>query len=377
MMEAPTALTGLFFDQLTQTVSDGLLVVDEKGDISSANQAAAAILGYDSDSLVGRRVTEFWQDAPATALSKRSDELPEQMTIKLRHRNGRFVPVTLTISPLAAPQQGQQLLVSITNLENAKQLDETLSHTQRLASIGTLTASVAHELNTPISIIAATCSNLRHEIEDNSLSAEQLARYIEMIEQSAWRSARILEVLRNYSYSDEPLFAVTDLNMIIEDALTLVSHQFRGQHNIEIEMDLAPDLGSIVCDHNRMTQVLLNLLHNASDAIPDSGGTVWVKSWAYTKSEAARQNGRSTPPDEECFAFSITDTGHGIDPEIMPHIFNPFFTTKPHGKGTGLGLYIAKRIVEQHNGRIWADANDQGGATFTIVLPRQQKADPD
>lgn len=279
---------------------------------------------------------------------------------------------SLTIT--ADPDPLSSRMASLTN--DVDHINEALAQTQRLAGIGLLTASVAHELNTPISIIAATCSNLQHEIEENNLSMEQLLKYMEMIEQSAWRAARIVEVLRNYSYDEEAQTAVTDLNMIIEDAITLIYHQFYGEYNIEIQTDLAPDLGTVVCDHNRLTQVLINLLINARDAITPNPGVVRLKSWAIAPDtpHSPPLNGPATAENKavEQYAFSVTDSGQGIDPAIMGHIFEPFFTTKPHGKGTGLGLYIARRIVEQHNGRIRAENNPEGGATFTVTLPRKR-----
>ena len=198
---------------------------------------------------------------------------------------------------------------------------------------------------------------------------EQLLRYVEMIEQSAWRSARIVEVLRNYSYADEMQTAVTDLNMIIEDALVLVQHQFRGEFNIQIVKKLDENLKTIVLDHNRMTQVLLNLLINARDAMAPNGGTVEIRSWQMEEQVSSSRNGNGA--HQEMVAFSVSDTGSGIDPNLLESIFDPFFTTKSVGKGTGLGLFIARRIVQQHNGRIWAENNELGGATFTVVLPRK------
>lgn len=268
---------------------------------------------------------------------------------------------------IAFSQAGEQ--------EKREEMSEALTYTQRMAGIGLLTASIGHEMNTPLSIIAATCSNLQHEIEENNLSMEQLLKYVTMIEQNAWRAARILEVLRNYSYDEETQTAVTDLNMIIEDALTLVQHQLHGEYNIQVETQLAQNLGTIVCDHNRLTQVLVNLLLNARDAIGRSGGKIVVKSWLMPPPTVSlsRVNGLLTAaPAREEYAFSVSDSGPGIDPAIMSLVFDPFFSTRPNGKGAGLGLFIAKRIVEQHHGRITAENNLNGGATFTVVLPRKQ-----
>lgn len=370
MLDAPTTKQAQFYEHLNQSVAEGLVVLNHEGVISSANQAVAAILGLEAIEIIGQPIVSIWHDAPSPwnpALL--STEMLDNTL--LLHKNGRLIPTRIVISPIKAANNSDLTLLTITSLDDVTQLNHALSHTQRLASLGTLTASIAHELNTPTSIIAATCSNLMHEVEHNSLELEELVRYVKMIEQSAWRSARILEVLRNYSYNDEAQFDVTNFNMIVEDALTLVRHQFRGQYNIEIEKELDENLPSLVCDHHRMTQVLLNLLINASDAIPEKGGNVKIKTWLP---KLAPSNNGTKP--ESLFAFSIQDSGSGIAPDIEDKMFKPFFTTKPHGKGTGLGLYIAKRIVDQHNGQIIAENNppEVGGATFTVIIPRNLQA---
>jgi histidine kinase len=353
--------TGEFYDHLLQAVSAGVVVLDDNGIVTSANSAAGRILGWESEQLIGRTWADFGAEEYSLVESP-----PHQTT--LRQPDGRSVTVNLAITPVS-DHITSTTMVSFTHWQEMEQLNEALLHTQRLAGIGLLTASVAHELNTPLSIIAATCSNLMHEIEENNLGMEQLMRYVQMIEQSAWRSARIVEVLRNYSYAEEMQTAVTDLNMVIDDALVLVQHQFRGEFNIHIVKQLDEKLKTIVLDHNRLTQVLLNLLINARDAMLPTGGTVEIRSWRVADEKPLSGiNGNGS--HLEAYAFSVSDTGSGIAPALLEQIFEPFFTTKRSGKGTGLGLFIAKRIVEQHNGRIWAENNELGGATFTVVLPR-------
>ncbi|RMG93900.1 MAG: PAS domain S-box protein [Chloroflexi bacterium] len=366
MVEATPETTAQFYEHLIRHVSEGMVVLDDEGRIVSANEMAERMLGYTQGELIGRFCEEICED-----VSFLTDLLVGERELKrnMRHRNGRLLPVSLYITPLTT-QSDNRTLLSFSNTADIEQFNEVLTHMERLAGVGILTASVAHELNNPISIIAATCSNLRHEIDTNSLRAESLMRYIDMIEQSAWRCVRIVEVLRNYTANKEREIAVTDLNTIVHDAVTLVKHQFQGEFNVTIQTDLAPDLKTIVCDHNRMTQVLINLLTNARDAMQPEGGTIYVKSWAMPPSPADEFSQQGKP--EMLFAISVRDTGHGIPPEIMHRIFDPFFTTKPSGQGTGLGLFIAKRIVAQHNGRIWVENNPDGGATFTIILPQWQ-----
>ncbi len=229
---------------------------------------------------------------------------------------------------------------------------------QRLAGIGTLTAGVAHEITNPINVITATCNNLLGQIADDNLDTDELLHYIEMIDQSAWRCARLIRTLRNYSYLNGQEFVSRDLNLIVEAALILISYELERQYNLTIETELEKNLEPINCDQNRITQVLINLMVNARDAMAETGGVMSIVTWSI--------------PDENAQGISISDTGSGIDPEVMPTMFEPFVTTKPMGLGTGLGLAIVSQIVEDHHGRITAENCPEGGASFTIILPCHQ-----
>ncbi len=375
MVQTNTDTTTQMIDGIQPNLAEGVLVLNEDGVVTSANRAAATILGYEPDALIGIACAEFWpQDLPPVAQIGLQESQHDWVAV--RQPNGRIIPINITITPVS-DHLPSSTMISFRNASEVEHINEALTSTQKLAGIGILTASVAHELNTPISIIAATCSNMMHEVEENNLSMEQLVKYIEMIEQSAWRAARIVEVLRLYSYDDdaEAQMAMTDLNMIIEDALTLVRQQFYGEYNIRIETELAPTMGTLVCDHIRITQVLINLLINARDSMRPDGGTILIKTWPVTAKTHAHSGangmGSVNGPNQEQYAFSVSDSGSGIDESIINQIFDPFFTTKKQGKGTGLGLFITRQIVKQHNGRITAENNPDGGATFTVILPRK------
>jgi signal transduction histidine kinase len=242
---------------------------------------------------------------------------------------------------------------------DVEQLQIALSQTQRLAGIGTLTASVAHELTNPISIITTACNNLLSRVADDNLSTDELLHYLEMIDHSAWRCARLISALGNYSHvMDKEHMLTCDINEIIEEALALVANQFYRQFNIEIISKPAPGLPAIHCDPNQITQVLINLLINARDAVRPYGleaGIIEIKSWIML--------------EEPAVAFSVRDNGPGIPVGFHEKIFTPFFTTKPIGEGTGLGLSIVKGIIDQYNGTITAQNHPDGGALFTILLP--------
>ncbi len=354
------------------------MLLDADGIVRWANRAAESLLGYGAGQLTNLSLVDFW--AGKYPLARVLAERARPADGELRRRNGESLPVALAAAPVAG-REGERL-VSFMSRAELDRLNEALLHAQRLAGIGTLTASVAHELTNPISIITATCTNLLDELRDETIDREQLVRYIQLIEQSAYRSARMVEVLRNYAHNvggdaDEGAIAITSPEAIMRDALTMVEQQFRKQARVAVEADIQPDLTTLFCDHHRLTQVLINLLLNARDALQPDGGTIHVRFWtpdlAREPSVMARArllsgNGSGTP---DLFAFSVADAGVGISPAIMDRIFEPFFTTKPAGQGTGLGLFIAQGIVEQHGGRIWAENNEEGGATVTVLLPRR------
>jgi signal transduction histidine kinase len=243
-------------------------------------------------------------------------------------------------------------------LTNFEQVNGPLARTQRLAGLGTMAASVAHELSNPLSIITSTCNNLLSQVADGTLTTDQLLHYIEMVDHSAWRCIRLVQTMRTYTHPEIEQTVATSLNKLIEDGVTLVAHQFRRQYHVRLEMDLAPGLPPVICDPNQIIQVLVNLLLNARDALLPAGGVVKVDSRPL--------------PEENAVTFSVCDSGPGIPAEIRDRIFEPFFTTKPPGEGSGLGLAIVAGIVEQHHGRIEVINNPGGGATFQVVLPCRQ-----
>ena len=373
--------------------AEGVLHLDKKGKVLSANRAAESLLGYGAGQLTNTYFSDFWAGSYPLRRLMPERSRPEQarsQDAELTRRDGELLPVSLTVAPAAKGES----VVSFVGRSGAgradtEQLGAALQQVQRLAGIGTLTASVAHELTNPISIITATCTNLLDEVNDETISREDLVRYVELIEHSAFRAARIVEVLRNYApgaaqagleAEGETAVAITSPEGIVQDALMMVEQQFRKQAGVTIETDLQHAPRTIFCDHHRLTQVLINLLTNARDAMQPGGGTVRVRFWtpdlarerplAERAGELPSTGSAAQTPD--LFAFSVSDSGTGITPAVMERLYEPFFTTKPNGQGTGLGLYIAEGIIREHGGCLWAENNEGGGAMFTALLPRKQ-----
>jgi len=381
-----TEYVAQFSDFLRRHSMEGVVVLDRHGKILSANRAAESLLGYGAGQLTNLHFSDVWLGNYPPA--RPAPERARSHEVELVRRNGDTLSVSLAATPMAvsrpdgATEGGQ--LISFMGHEDLDRLNESLLHAQRLAGIGTLTASVAHELTNPISIITATCANLADELAEGELGREALFQAIELIEQSAFRCARIVEVLRSYAPNagyvedgagDGGTVAITSPAAIVQDALTMVEQQFRKQARVTVETDIQPGLSTIFCDHHRIAQVLINLLINARDAMQPDGGTVrlrfWVPDLAHEPALTRHYEPASGKQTTDLVAFSVADTGTGIAPAVMDRLFEPFFTTKPRGQGTGLGLFIARGIVTEHGGRIWAENNPDGGATFTAIMPRK------
>ncbi len=375
-----------FSDFLRRHGMEGILVLAENGKILSANRAAETLLGYGAGQLTNLYFSDVWAGSyPLTRF------LPERLRPQdgeMVRRNGEALPVTVALSPVDGAAESERM-VSFVSRTELERLNDSLLHAQRLAGIGTLTASVAHELTNPISIITATCANLIDELNDETVGREELMQTIELIEQSAFRCARIVEVLRNYAHNvgqgagDGSSIAITSPAAILQDALTMVEQQFRKQARVSVETDLQANLTTVFCDHHRIAQVLINLLINARDAMQPAGGTIRVRFWTpdlsretvlaeHVRAEMYPAAVGLAEAAADLFAFSVADTGTGIEAATVGKLFEPFFTTKPNGQGTGLGLFISKGIVTQHGGCIYSENNPDGGATFTVVLPRKQ-----
>lgn len=380
-----TAYGAQFADFLRRHGMEGVLVLAQNGKILSANRAAESLLGYGAGQLTNLSITDLWHGYNGT--SRGAADWSRSQDVELTRRNGQTLTASVSVAPIEGKLEGERLL-SFVSGPDLDRLNESLLHAQRLAGIGTLTASVAHELTNPISIITASCTNLLDELNDDTLSREDLVQAIELIEQSAFRCARIVDMLRNYaphlgyeSEQEDNAIAVTSPSAILDDALTMVEQQFRKQARVTVTTEIQPELATLFCDHHRIAQVLINLLLNARDAMQPAGGTIRVRFWipelywepalsACVRAELGLTSAGAAEAD--LFAFSVADEGSGIDPQHMSRLFEPFFTTKPHGQGTGLGLFIAKGIVAQHGGCIFAENNASGGATFTVVMPRRK-----
>jgi signal transduction histidine kinase len=240
------------------------------------------------------------------------------------------------------------------DLTGERAMARQMAQADKLAAIGLLAGGVAHEVNNPLGAILAFAQLLRREV----LEAEEAADYMREIEESAIRCKKIVERLLSFARQAQRDERRTfSLNDVVAETTFLVEKSYLPA-KVKLERDLAPDLWNVVGNQNEISQVLLNLVTNARDAMPN-GGTVKLRT-------------RNLPDGQ--VELVVADSGAGIPPEVLGRIFDPFFTTKPEGKGTGLGLAVSYGIIREHRGRIAVRSKVGEGTEMQVVLPRAPQA---
>lgn len=234
-------------------------------------------------------------------------------------------------------------------------LDEQLIQSQKLASIGELSAGIAHEINNPLAIIAQEIEWARHQLQDDKADTGNFGELNDSLREIANQVERCREIthkLLDFARKKEPLIQSADINKLIEDMAKLVERE-ATQKGIRIVRNYRKDLPPVLTDPPLLRQVLLNLLNNAGYAI-GGDGTISIK---------------TRIPENGWIEIVISDTGCGIHEKDLTKIFDPFFTTKPPGKGTGLGLSICHGIIVRLGGRITVESEPGKGAAFAVRLP--------
>jgi len=237
-----------------------------------------------------------------------------------------------------------------------KRTQAQLIQAGKLAGIGQLAAGIAHEINNPLSGVLGYAKRLMKKAEDEELrkvpAFETFPREMKLIVDSALRCKRIIEGLLKFSRTSETESMNVNVNEVIEESLVLFGNQL-SSHNVELNKVLSPNIPTIRANHTQIQQVFTDIIINALQAMPQGGKLTLI----------------TRPINSSAVEIEFTDTGEGIPKENLTKIFEPFFTTREPGKGTGLGLYMIYRILQNHHGRIDVKSEVGKGATFIITLP--------
>ncbi len=237
--------------------------------------------------------------------------------------------------------------------EELRTLSQQLWQAAKLATMGELAASIAHELNNPLATVSLRVESLLAQVVED----DPKRRALTIIEQEVERMGNLVANLLQFSRRGQAQISSVDVREELENTLALIYYHLRN-HRINVVRQFASDVPMVHADRQQLRQVFLNLLTNASDAMPQ-GGTLTL---GVTLGQLE--------PGAPAVVITFTDTGIGIAPEDMPRVMEPFFTTKEEGKGTGLGLAICRRIVQEHHGTIEISSTVGQGTTICLTLPR-------
>ncbi len=351
-----------FIQSVFSNVVSGLMVVDQHGVISMANQNMQDILGVPAEAMEGTVYQSALAGYPELlehiAVGFESGET-YNVDLELRvHGPRKFIELNVSRLRNAYPPDDRSFLVIIRDITRRKKMERYLSRSDRLVSIGTLAAGIAHEIRNPLTGIALMLDDLHDRMshtQDDQLLMQSALEEIEKLE-------RIITELLDFASQPSGKYVRTHLNDVIDNTLFLLKKQCKRQQ-VLLYRD-TPPLPRVMMDPEKMKQALLNILLNALNVMPD-GGELHV--YTFLQDDLEMFTGK---PGIE---VRICDTGPGVNPVDMDYIFDPFFTRTP--KGTGLGLSITHSIIEEHNGKIVVDSKLGRGACFKIFFPVETERD--
>lgn len=346
-------------DGIVSGIGAGLILLDKDLKVLWGNRIATEWFGP-LDRLQGRkcfsalwREGNFCQDC-ASMKAIRSANV-EQFEKAVPGGNGQPRFFQITTSPIKN-SQGEivQIVELIQDITEKKQLEAQLLQAGKMVAMGELASGIAHEINNPLAVIGANAERMVHLFSQRHFPAEKLSEkfpsYLEAIVRHTYRCKEIIEKLLNFARQREVDLQPTNVNMVLEESIALLSHR-ASMENKRIVRNLNPALPLLFSDPNGLEQVFLNILSNAFDAI-EGKGEIHVTSRV----------------ERGFVEVEIADTGCGISPENIDRIFQPFFTTKPPGKGTGLGLSICSRILSGLGGQITVQSTLGEGTRFCVAL---------
>jgi two-component system cell cycle sensor histidine kinase/response regulator CckA len=352
------------------SLRDAVFVVDaEAVKIVDCNPAASHIFGYSSEEMLGRSMGMLYEDDEAwtgfrSLLHQAIEEkgylfLPE---FRMKRKSGQVFPGERSVLPLTDSEGRRTGWVSVVrDITQRKSLEEQMRRQERLAAVGRLAGGIAHDFNNYLSTImlyAGLVAGMR------DLPGEAL-RNADVIIQESQRAAALVQQVLDFSRRSVMEIRRVDLVEFVEEAAAILRRTL--PESISLRVEAAPDTWAADADPARIQQVLMNLVLNARDAMPD-GGDLAIALENVTVEEGG-QLGDAGLGAGEWVCLSVSDTGTGIPAEALPHIYEPFFTTKGPGLGVGLGLPQVYGIVVQHGGHIAVDTEVGEGTTFRIYLP--------
>jgi two-component system NtrC family sensor kinase len=353
-MEARLRQQEQFRQRMLESFPDLILVIDQDGRYTFVSSRIRDLLGFRPEDLLGQKVADSKNHSPEflvlyqdVASGKQAFGASEFGAL---HRDGSWRTMRASASRLFdGEDKSGGVVMSVRDVTVEKKLEQQIIQSERLAAMGQMIGGFAHELNNPLTAILGV-GELLQETETSESARKQLG----MLQQQARRATEIVQNLMYFARPPAPGKTQVNLSELVERTLHLQAYSLR-KNNITVDFLKEPGLPMLLGDPHQLMQVFLNLILNAEQAIRENRekGTLRIRLGKTGNAVWA----------------SFQDDGPGIAPEILPNIFDPFYTTKRPGRGTGLGLSICKAVMKEHAGNIEAAPGPGGGAVFTVSLP--------
>jgi two-component system, cell cycle sensor histidine kinase and response regulator CckA len=332
---------------LIESANDVIFRLDDSGRVSDWNRAGERLLGFDRASVVGRPLSDFATPGGEAAAEALIGDGPPTRELALRSKAGIDLCLEVSVHPLATASRPRGVEGIGRDVTERKRLEEQLRHSQKMEAIGHLAGGVAHDFNNLLTVINGNCELLLRETPPG----DTRRALIEEVKAAGTQAAAVTRQLLAFGRKTVLAPKTLDLNGVVR-GLGQVLRRLLGEP-ITLHIELDPGLDRIRADIASLEQVILNLAVNARDAMPD-GGVLKI---------------RTETVDRRWVRLIVGDTGVGMDGATLARIFEPYFTTKPTGQGTGLGLAMVQGVVEQSGGRIHVNSAPGRGATFKLDFP--------
>lgn len=363
---------------------NAIVAVDARGLITYVNGQAEVAFGFTSEELLHTRIERLLPEGTAERHVTHRERMIAQplgrphgigLDLAGRRKDGSEFPAEISLTPVELPE-GLRVFATVVDITARRAAENQLLEAQKLESIGRLAGGIAHDFNNVLFAIKGYAELLSEDLSPDrrgTLDADDARRSVEAISDAATRAATLTAQLLAFSRRQLVRPEVVELN----DAITSVAPMLQRLigEQVKLVVQPGPGVGRLRVDHGQLDQILINLAINARDAMP-KGGTITIESGNVDLDDAYALGHLEVVPGSYVY-LAVTDTGEGMDPETREHIFEPFFSTKERGHGTGLGLATTYGIVRQAGGHIWLYSEPGLGSSFKLYFPRvHDPADP-